>query len=167
MNWTEPGKYRRARFKKQTVKDVAVYALIIFVVLVFLRFLGGLGNHPDRHPPEWGPFLLWLSVGSIVVAALWPPLAALMSLSHVIFSEKGVNNNLQFGTSIRMRFWAWDKIAAVQIWTDRSGPEPEPSVTLVGPAGESMETFGLNKKTDVSALERIVQQNGKRFEKRD
>lgn len=159
VHWIEPGKYRRARFQKWSVRDSVLYGLLIFGVLAGLRALGDLSPRPDRHPPAWPTFLFWSFVGAFVVALSWPRILPLLSASNVIFSEKGVNNNLQVGTRVNIRFWAWDKIAAVQVWRD-----PQAVVSLIGPSGERLETFALSARVDITTLKVLVEAHGKRFE---
>lgn len=115
LSWTEPTAYRRAVYRESMLNNPWKQVLLAIVVLVgIMGFRVYQELTQPNGAPSW-PLATAIAVAGAFFFALFVPwLQALLPCSIVIFSEKGVNNNIvnargqMFGFSLGVR--------SVELW---------------------------------------------------
>lgn len=168
LKWYEPRAYRRARFFEQERRnpwDAVKVASVTFLVLVSLRLSAGLG--PDhRDTPGWLPALgLAVAVAGFVAYGL-PVLLSFVSVSVVLLTEKGVNNNI-IGHGVTFHFWAWADIEGCEVCVESAGGHTSQTFSLLGDGGRILATFGLDENLNAAEIDAWLRTIGKRLEGRE
>jgi hypothetical protein len=122
FQWHEPASYRRAisyENERRNPQASAKFAGVAFAIVLGLRFI--FGRQTDSHPPAWSASVAIAALIALFAAYGLPAVVSLLPASIVIFSEKGVNNNVMTGRGWNIRFWPWEQIAYCTVGVDSAG----------------------------------------------
>jgi len=153
LQWNEPAAYRRQIFREHEHRkpfEAYKFAAIVFGIMLILRGVAGIGN-ANPNLPGWLPMLGLSLLVAIVVAFVLPLVLSWVSVSIVILSEKGVNNNI-VGHGATIYFWPWDRVEYCTTAIDRVGNHSYPTLSLHSADDEVLATFGLREKPTVDEL---------------
>jgi hypothetical protein len=158
LAWVEPKSYweKKLGSNGQPWIKTFLYGLALFTFAAGARYLSSRQTDHQNTPINWPIFLGGAFAASQLIAFLWPRLIRLLSASHVIISEKGINNNLQFGTRFDFRFWSWEKLGSV----GASVLEGQDILVLRAPDGSEIERLGLRSKPNRDQIKQAVEHFG-------
>jgi hypothetical protein len=162
LKWNEPAAYRCQLFRQRERRnpwEAYRLAVIVFALILVLRGLAGIGN-ANRNLPDWLPVLGISLAVALVVAFIFPLLLSWVSVSIVILSEKGINNNV-VGHGATINFWPWDRVEYCTTSVDRLGDKSYPTISMHAENDEILATFGLQEKPTVDEIRAWLERNGK------
>jgi hypothetical protein len=167
LQWHEPRAFRRAEYRarlKQNPWEAPKTAAICFAVIFALGAMAKLGN-PNPRMLSW-PWLAVLAAGvGLGIAYLLPLLLGYISLSIVILSEKGVNNNI-VGHGATIYFWSWDEVAYCSFSEATTGGKAYPCLVLHDQDGEVLAQLALGTKPSAQEIQTWLERHKKLAQRR-
>lgn len=161
LQWHEPRAFRRAEYRDRQKKnpwESPRTAALCFGVILALRGLAGMRPNPNQI--SWGLTVLLAAVVGLAVAYLLPFALGYLSVSVVILSEKGVNNNI-VGHGATMYFWSWDEIARCTLGEAVRGGKSYPCLLLHDHEENLMACLALAEKPTPQEIRAWLQHYGK------
>lgn len=115
LTWVEPRAYwlKRQEGTGWTLKTQTLYAFGLFAFAVLVRWGSSMQPAQRNNPVNWPVFISIAFPLCMLIGYGWPQAAKFLSSSNVIVSEKGINNNIQVGTMVRVQFWQWSSLGPV------------------------------------------------------
>ncbi len=156
----EPRSYSQKKVNRDgeplTAGKLALYGLLIFACFVGFKFIGTFVPGNRGQVVNWAVFVPLAFVGAMALAFVWPFVARLASASHVVISEKGINNNIQAGSGVHVRHWPWSELGPLNSGTD----EGRQVLIVSDPQGREINRFALSDKVSLAEVRRTVEQSG-------
>jgi hypothetical protein len=162
LKWHEPRAYRRALFRESERRnpwDASKFAAGAFALILGLRVMAGLGR-ANPNLPGWLPTVGIALAVAVFAAFVLPWLISLVSISLVILSEKGINNNI-IGRGATIYFWPWDRVACCSTSVTSVGGRSYRTFSLHDDQGDVLATFGLPETPTAEEIRDYLQRHGK------
>jgi len=160
LSWTEPTAYRRAIFRDSRLnnpwKHVGIAVVIFAGVIGFRAYQDFVQNN---RAPSWTLATAIAVAAALFFAYFLPWLQVLLPSSIVIFSEKGVNNNIVNGRGAGVRFFPWSNIGRVVATTVALEGETYPVIALYSPDDQHLITLGLKRSPTLDQLAEYLEQH--------
>jgi len=163
IQWHEPAAYRRAMARQlqrknpwEALKVTGFVFAGMMGLYAYVRFV----PPPNPNRPGWLVATGIAVLTGVFAGYMFPWLLLLFPNSIVILSSKGINNNI-VGHGVKIRFWAWDRVAACQIRIDTHEGQPFRTITLLNDADQELATFGLREKPTVDEIRDVLATYGK------
>lgn len=162
LQWHEPRAFRRAEYRERQQGDpwdAPKTAAIGFGVIFVLGAMAKIGN-PNPNMLSW-PWLVILALGvGVGITYLLPLMLGYISLSIVILSAKGINNNI-VGHGATIYFWSWDEAAYCSIGETTTGGKTYPCLVLHDLNGGVLARLALAKKPSAEEVREWLERHGK------
>lgn len=146
IQWHEPRPFRRARFyQSEKANPLAAIktAGISFLVLLGLRLLVEIGpKREGQNPPGWMAIVGMAIPVSLFIAYGLPFCLSFISISRVVLSEKGINNNI-IGVGATILYWPWEAISTFELKPALLGQTEYQTLCLLDAAGNQLAEFCL------------------------
>ena len=163
LQWQEPKAFRRAEYRarqKQNPWESPKTAVICFAVIFALGAFAKLGKPDNPNMLTW-PWLALLSAAvGIGIAYLLPLMLGYISVSLVILSEKGINNNI-VGRGATIYFWSWDEVAYCSFGEKVTGGKSFPCLLLYADDGQVLVELALAVKPSAEEVRAWLEKRGK------
>ena len=157
LTWVEPPAYFRSkRSKRPPLKDQLLLAVGVFAFGAGVRYLSSLQPAQRNQPVHWPSFLGLCLIISLFIAFGWPWIAGALSASHIVVSDKGINNNLQVGTSVRVKHWPWSEIGSVGTELDQG----RRIMVIKGTRGQILERLAIKDSISDIDLRKQIELHG-------
>lgn len=164
LQWNEPKAYHRCRSRRHKLRnpwDSAKFAATAFLMILGIRVFAEFERaNPDL--PGWMPTLVIAAAIALFFGFVFPVLISFISISVVVLSESGVNNNV-VGHGATLNFWPWSEIAYCSTSVANVGNRSFQTLSLHDAHENVLATFALANSPTVEEVREWLNELGKRI----